>query len=833
MMRRLLLVLLCLPSLVWAAIAFDNGGVATGSGPTAALSLTVGSGTNRLLVCHIMWGHTATITVSSVAVTGCGSASLTQLAGTAVGTANNFQTDTWYLKAPPSGACTITSTMSGPPNNSYVLGCESYSGVDQTSTFGTPTTGTGTTASASITVTGSAGDYIDAAIGAPIFSAIVNANSSAWVSNDGTKGAAGQYQAYSTGIMSWTGLNQFDGEAYAASGVAIHANVGPPPYFPTSWPMLSGYVPLGSFTISAVPSRTSGTGPLAVEFDMSGTVDTIDNPLPNAFHGLSYYTTFGDAGGDSKGNTAWTSGTQSSPSMNTCWGPECAHVYDPVPGSGTQPHTATHYACYGAITIGGSPTCSGNMQTTSEVITVSDPNVTFAATNTICVSAAGTFTNCPSGATHATRSDFDGVLNTYMGSGTRVLFHAGESYTSAAGYNFRAINVCDISSYDTGALPVITVGSATQTVLGFNSNVTMADCRIHDLSFSAGSFTTTTAPTLLGANGNGVKSQWLLYRVTTSFFAVPFLFDASTVPDQIFMVGNTINNTSGEDFVWATHFAMMGNTFTAGVGSANTGGILNMMRLMGPKYGVVSNNTVAGITSSGGSDLSLRTHSNPSTDPVSGNYVVSDNLFNAGANFFAISIQPSTILDNSDTPPTDVIIERNWLLSNNSSTGGPGVSEKYGNRVSIRDNLVDVSGSAQLPGIEQVNSSTGGTNVVTNSYIYNNTIYDSAAYNSPQCVLLTSGVGFVVENNLCYMPAATTPVMVGVGSATIITQSNNSTDSQVLNTDPKLTYPPNTIAKWKPAAGSYSIGAGASVPVYEDFNLVSWPTTWDIGAIHH
>lgn len=128
-------------------------------------------------------------------------------------------------------------------------------------------------------------------------------------------------------------------------------------------------------TPSIVATRTSGTAPLSVLVDLTGTVDPSETSRP--FHELYYTTTFGDSG---SGN--WSYGSSNSTlscgggaggqqtyctamptlSRNTDYGPVAAHVYDQCPST---------YPCNFTITstVRGP---SGPVSATT-TITVNDP----------------------------------------------------------------------------------------------------------------------------------------------------------------------------------------------------------------------------------------------------------------------------------------------------------------------------------------------------------------------------------------------------------------------------------------------------------------------------
>lgn len=158
--------------------------------------------------------------------------------------------------------------------------------------------------------------------------------------------------------------------------------------------------PQGSpISLSIATSRTSGVAPLSVMFDAIGTTSpTASRP----FHDLDYYWDFDDVHGYYDGGKR---------------GPVVTHVFD-------QPGTYV-VTCYARDS-------SNNLSTEEVTITVTDPDVVFAGTNTICVSGAGDFTGAPAGCTQVTTSVVNTALAGTSWYGKRVLFRRGETFTCTA-----------------------------------------------------------------------------------------------------------------------------------------------------------------------------------------------------------------------------------------------------------------------------------------------------------------------------------------------------------------------------------------------------------------
>ena len=124
------------------AIALDptgTGSVAT-TLATASVSLTIGSGANRLLVVGIT-SDKASGVVTSITYTTASSSATPVFLGTA-GSGGNPGVDIYYLVNPPSGPGNLNLTMSaaGP----IVVGAQVFTGVDQTTPINASAFSTGT-----------------------------------------------------------------------------------------------------------------------------------------------------------------------------------------------------------------------------------------------------------------------------------------------------------------------------------------------------------------------------------------------------------------------------------------------------------------------------------------------------------------------------------------------------------------------------------------------------------------------------------------------------------------------------------------------------------------
>lgn len=136
------------------AVTFDTSGSLIGNNSTTRdVSITVGAGSDRLLVAFVT-RYDGTASASSVAVTTGGygdSRDQFTFLGKRTGPLDGML-EMWYLVAPPSGSITIRSTLPSSPSTEHGLCVMSFAGVSQSNpvdnfTSATTTAGFGTIAS--------------------------------------------------------------------------------------------------------------------------------------------------------------------------------------------------------------------------------------------------------------------------------------------------------------------------------------------------------------------------------------------------------------------------------------------------------------------------------------------------------------------------------------------------------------------------------------------------------------------------------------------------------------------------------------------------------------
>jgi hypothetical protein len=639
-----------------------------------------------------------------------------------------------------------------------------------------------------------------------------------------------------------------DGTAVATSSTHTFANVRANHTISATF----GAALPGGIALSLVPSRTSGVAPLSVFFDASGTTDTGVTTRP--FHDLEYTWSFGDSS-----SGTWTYGAQPGvSSKNSATGPVAAHVFE-TPGTYTVSVTAFD---------------GTNTATTTTTITVTDPDTVFSGANTTCFSTSGTFTGCPTGATHITTSDFVTAIG-YQTSSRRLLFRRGEAFTSASAASITVAGPGLIGAYGTGAAPMITK-TAINDILIFSSpsTPTLSDWRLMNLNFSGNNYPTTGGDFVHAVSAEGSVKNLTILNMIIREVEYGVVIDAQvldlinvnnpghTMFDGISIADSVISPIQGLNSGWrayisAERVAIIGNNL--GVPSGTVGGS-HIIRTPYVGKGVIANNDLQRSPAF----LNIKMHGPPwcqsnspegvcicpnyceqapfraahaeCDDQSSFNYinnihpigiyavtsgytekvVVSGNRLYGDGSTYITDFGPQNAL--GDERVRDVIIEKNYFQAANGITRSELVTS--GEEITIRNNLFNLTGGANGRFAVNVRRAGGGTTSPApfpdHIRIYNNTIYASDTASGLAGFLLEeNSQNVTISNNLIYAPMATSPKFIDDTrcASGCFAASNNSTDSQIKNNSPLFTAtPPVLMTDWKPTTGSYAINGGTLRP---------------------
>lgn len=305
------------------------------------------------------------------------------------------------------------------------------------------------------------------------------------------------------------------------------------------------------FTASLAASRISGVAPLYVNFDATGTT----HPQSiNPTHELFYSWMFGDA---AAGN--WANGVQSAglTSKNAAFGPVTGHVFE-TPGT----------YVVNLIVMDGV-----NTATKSVSITVQDPNIVYAGTNTICLSSSSNFTGAPLGsAKYTVSSDMYAAFNSYKASNKRILFCKADNWTCSAQMAFTNITDTIVGGYGTGVARAFGAGTLVNvdaTAVSGSTFATYAGCanlRICEMKVLGSSKT-------LGLSLNNGIAQLMAYKlefrgVTGGFNAYPGGGGVNNVFDQHCMYECVVDDLYGYAGVDTPRASASGASGTPGIFTA-------------------------------------------------------------------------------------------------------------------------------------------------------------------------------------------------------------------------------------------------------------------------
>lgn len=570
--------------------------------------------------------------------------------------------------------------------------------------------------------------------------------------------------------------------------------------------------------VSVTPSRTSGVAPLCVQFDATATTD---DSTSRPFHELDYGWTFGDASAG-----IFSFGSNLSRSKNYMSGPIAAHCWETA---GTKTWRVIVADSTGAVS------------SSSGSITVTDPDGVFSGALTICISAAGTFTECPAGATHITSSNFVTAISTYCVAGNRILFNRGETWLNTSAATCAASGGPGIiGAYGTGAAPKIkkNAGDTGSNFLNLSSctTPTMSDWRIMDLEFDGSSLGNAQAEGIFGMGG--VDQLTLLrmnihdtYEAVNFSIGFPDACNAGghpghTIWDQMAIVDSQCATMSGNGgtcaFLGGTKLSYMGNS--ADDTSTSTGS--HNVRIYYTDKAVISNNT---LNKPGAGKHNIKLHGSCWAQLPGGctvntnsliyglytqNWIIGENRIIAATGVDPIvAVGPQDSL--SDERVRKGLIERNWITTTAGSTVGV---EMWARDIDARNNIVDLSNGGT--GRKFFASETRGIEPAPDTInIYNNTCRASDAFSAGFIVDLASGgahdntaTNVSVRNNLCWTPSVTTAGDIrGTGAAPTVVSSNNSSVAQIKSTDPQFDGPFTEPKGYRPGTGSYAASAGVDL----------------------
>jgi hypothetical protein len=597
----------------------------------------------------------------------------------------------------------------------------------------------------------------------------------------------------------------------------------------------------GSLALKVSTVRTSGISPLLVFFDATGTTDSSISGNTTAFQDISYTWDFGDSGASGTGTWAYGA-NRGKNSRNTATGGVAAHLY--VSQGADTVYTVT------ATTRNGSNTASCQLQ-----VTTFDPAGVhgFAGAKTTCASSSGMpipgSGGCPPGAVVVNTSSFNTALGpTYFGSGKRVLFKCGDTFTgdnailSGTKWSVGAYGGCGGTRINR---PIIRDSGATGQ---FTITSTDGDGRIADLEFEGNG---ATSYAIENAGNSPITYQMTLYNLLSNANDTSFAYAYGAqwgIIDSVSTgmktkIGTFLNYGENDPAKWAGNFfnnvdyhALIGNLFN-GAGGTNSGSGQETVRISACRFCVVENNTIENANNIG---AVLKIHNGNTNNSVStwtGAYTelieISDNWFGGSSGAQTVENAPQNGSD--DERLRNIVVERNIFSAATGAQGGKQLLVSAVNET-VRNNVFYMPGNASLYAIYGVQVAQRGIEPVPSGIeVYNNTCYAPDAVASQRCVgldniggLKAPAINSFAQNNLFYTPAGGHSTVVNTGNGNTISNNTASPSSNPAFSNGSGNF--SLITDFKPTA-NYS--GGTSVPVWYDALGVPWSSTQDLGAVHH
>ncbi|MCD4771466.1 PKD domain-containing protein [archaeon] len=560
---------------------------------------------------------------------------------------------------------------------------------------------------------------------------------------------------------------------------------------------------VNAVTINLNVSKTSGVAPLAVFFDAVNTTSIItDKP----FHHLDYTWDFGD-----DDSVIWAI---SGKKKNFAKGAMTAHVFE---------EAGTYNIL---LTV---KDADGNIDTETVQVVVSDPEVVFAGTKTICFSNDLDFTGCPNDAQQVTTSDFVTAMSN-VGTGRRLLFARGDTFTATGrGY----INVAGpglvgafggCTSPDGRGIcqnaPRILSNHAGDGI-GVTSTGDAPDWRITNLEITSLGITGSR-----GISARGIQNHLLISRMELiNFHGGIYNFQDS---NNFFVYNSVIRDNAGGQggnlaYLGGYHLALLGNSMR------NSTQVEHVLRLFHIDNSIIINNYF-GIQATDKHVVKLH---NGLWTYEPGNYaeniILSDNVIeNSDISGASWTVGIGTSSSSRDEELREIIVERNHLIQ---GTGGQVLLNIWSKNTTIRNNIFDVSRGTSNYAISVTRR--GPVESPKNVEVHGNTAYGSLSG-------IDSGVRFlgigedarniIARNNLVTSDNVNEATLFS-GTSTFLTESNNL----VADTSVFVNLNPVDVEDFILVEGSSPIDTGAAVSVFNDFagNSIPQNSVWDIGAYEY
>lgn len=607
-------------------------------------------------------------------------------------------------------------------------------------------------------------------------------------------------------------------------------------------------ITVGGLTLNATSPRTSGISPLLVFFDATTTTDSLVNTSTSStFQDVNYLWNFSDSSAIS-GQGNWAYGSKSGyTSKNLATGGLVAHPYIVTPGGGNKTYTPIVTATDGTNTA----TCSLS-------VTVFDPNGVngFPGTATTCVGASALpvagVGGCPTGAAVLNQASYSTALGgSAFGNGKRVLFKCADTFTSSSGVFLNAVKWligafggCENTLTNR---PIFSTTGSTSIVFTASSSSAVGDGRIADIDFNGNN--AGNIPVLQqGSSTSLVGYQITLYnlnsRNTDGLMQVGLMAQfgliGSTMNGMVNNIGVYFNNAGfavaqfpGSVFPNLNYQALIGN-FMNGVGAHTGCNGIETFRISAAPYFYAANNESENANNCG---PVFKVHqANPSSQVTwIGQYSqyinITDNYFHGLAGASIVETCPQN--DNFDERLRFIVVERNLMVPNSGEGDTFLICAQF---ETVRNNVIFIPSGQASPNFFNYHVGTRSASFAyptQNVQVYNNTCYILSITGGQSCVTLVSAPDMAgpanlttVKNNLAFASSGLTAVTPQTGN----TISNNTVTTSA---NPALKNYSGTFLNMSDFKPTANFSGATSVPNQTDAVGVSWPSTWDLGAVKH
>jgi hypothetical protein len=623
----------------------------------------------------------------------------------------------------------------------------------------------------------------------------------------------------------------------------------------------------GGLTLQAKVVRTSGVSPLLAFFDATGTTDSATLPgANNTFQDVSYSWNFGDTG--ASGSGTWANGSNAGHnSKNAATGAVASHLYITNGSDTSYPVTVTAYD--------GTNTASCSLG-----VTAYDPSGAngFTASATTCVAASSTpvagSAGCPAGAAVMQQSNMGSALSAAFGSGKRVLFHCGDSFTGSFAI-IASINKATIGAYggceNTSTNRPIFQNSSGMT-LQFNNAVgsVPTDIRVTDIDFEDGTHSATATGTFVQGGSSAALGdlQIVFYNLNCSGLLGCYLMADATQSGIIQSVAanrGNVNTVSAYSIFWnyaenncvnasrsvycgnasysssyyfpVAYNAIMGNLFD-GVGLTQPGP--ETLRISACRFCVITNNNIFNAAPNWAAALKLHSgNTSGSAATWLGQYAeyieISDNFLAGTSGSQIVENAPQNA--NDDERLRYIVFERNYIrggqapVTNGTGYGATKMLISAVNET-VRNNVFYVAASDPAISDYSMQISRRGVEPATSAIeIYNNTCY--ALTRQSGCAGFiggdgtnAAGINSWAENNLFYNDGTSSAPVGNNGTGNTV--SNNTTNSAA---NPVLMNGSGSFSMISDFQPTQNYSGGAEVPVWYDAMGEAWSPTWSFGAL--